>query len=509
MPKTLRLILGDQLNIKHSWFNEIQDEVIYVLMEVKTESEYVKHHIQKIVGFFTAMRDFSQELIQQGHKVKYYKISDENNAQNFFDNLSKLIHEHQIELFEYQEPDEYRLDKILKDICGKLGLKSNMLSSEHFLTDRYEVRDFFGEKNYLMENFYRQMRKKWDVMMENGKPLGEKWNYDHENRKKIPKTLEIPKPFEFNNDVSTVLEEIEKKDIPYFGDIDPKNFNWPVNRKQGLEILDHFLDKLIENYGPYQDALDTRSWTNFHSRISFALNLKMIGVEEVIEKAEAKLEGADDPNIASIEGFIRQILGWREYMRGVYWSKMPNYSDSNFFGFSDELPNWFWDGNTKMNCMSYSVGQSLKHSYAHHIQRLMVTGNFALLMQCDPNEVDAWYLGVYIDAIEWVEITNTRGMSQFADGGLLSSKPYISSANYINKMGDYCKDCHYNHKLKHEEYSCPFNSLYWYFLESQRDKIEKNPRMKMPYNILNKMNPEDKEKIMDRAEFLLSNRHNL
>ncbi len=509
MFHTLRLILGDQLKENHSWFSEKNSSVLYVLMEVKAESDYVKHHIQKLMGFFAAMRNFAQTLERNGHNVKYYKISDVDNQHSFENNIRTLIEEHNIKKFEYQEADEYRLDHLLKSLSGKLNIDYEVFNSEHFIADRNAVSEFFGEKEFLMEGFYRHMRRKHNILIENGKSYGGTWNYDQQNRKKFPNGMKIPEPYTFAYDLSEIKKEIDNADLKYFGNVDEQNFIWPLNRADGLLLLEEFISKNLVNFGPYQDAMGEKSWSNFHARLSFALNLKMISPMEVIKRVEKTYRDLGDNHLSSIEGFIRQILGWREYMRGVYWAKMPGYDKENFFGFSSVLPKAFWTGKTKMNCLEHSIGQSLDYAYAHHIQRLMVTGNFALLMQTDPDEVDAWYLGIYIDAIEWVEITNTRGMSQYADGGLLSSKPYISSANYINKMSSYCKSCHYDHKKKYGENACPFNSLYWNFLESQKSKLESNPRMGMMYKLLDKMDEDEKGRVLDQAKYYLENRDSL
>lgn len=509
MFHTIRLILGDQLNERHSWYSKKDDSILYLMMEIKPETENVKHHIQKLIGYFSSMRNFAQTLEENGHKVKYYKISDSDNAQSFEKNFVDLINKYNIKKLEYQEPDEFRLDHLLKSLSGKLDIEKEIHSSEHFISERPEVAEFFGEKEFRMESFYRHMRKKHNILMDGSKPEGGEWNYDQENRKKLPKSLEIPEPYTFDYDLSEIKKEIDDANLDYFGNVDEKKFIWPTKRRDGLKLLREFISNNLENFGPYQDAMSERSWSNFHARLSFALNLKMISPIEVIERVEEAYSEMGKDHLSSVEGFIRQILGWREYMRGIYWAKMPEYENENFFGFTSSLPEFFWTGETKMKCLEHSIGQSLDYAYAHHIQRLMVTGNFALLMQCDPDEVDAWYLGVYIDAVQWVEITNTRGMSQYADGGLLSSKPYISSANYINKMSSYCKNCQYDPKKKYGDNACPFNSLYWNFLDSQKDKLASNPRMGMMYSLLKKMDSKEKSKILEQAEYYLENRNEL
>jgi deoxyribodipyrimidine photolyase-related protein len=511
MSKTLRLILGDQLNSNHSWFSKADSSVIYVMMEIRTETDYAKHHIQKVVGFFSAMRSFSESLKLANHNVIYIRLNDENNLQSFDKNFETLISEHQITNFEYQFPDEYRLDKLLKDFCEKLTIKSAVVDSEHFYTSRNELGDFFeGKKTLLMESFYRSMRKKHDVLMENDKPLTGKWNYDDDNRKKLPKNHKPISPLVFNNNVSNILAEIHKTDIKTIGTIDAENFVWPINRKQSLELLDFFVSECLSLFGSYQDAMTPNEWSLYHSRISFSMNIKMISPQEVIDKAIAEWrKRPDEIEYNQLEGFVRQIIGWREYMRGIYWLKMPDYATMNFFDNQEKLPEWFWTGNTKMNCMKDAINQSLNYAYAHHIQRLMITGNFALLAGVHPDEIDAWYLGIYIDAIEWVEITNTRGMSQFADGGIVGTKPYVSSASYIDKMSHYCGSCFYKKALKTGDKACPFNSLYWNFYDKNEDKLGKNPRIGMMYNVWRKMQPEHKADLLAQADFYLKNINNL
>ena len=300
--------------------------------------------------------------------------------------------------------------------------------------------------------------------MENGEPATGKWNYDHDNRKKLPKGLEPPKPKYFKRDVSDLVNVINEAGVETIGRIEPSNFIWPVTKEEGAEMLDFFIDECLPQFGMFQDAMTPEYWSLFHSRLSFLINSKVLHPLTVVRAVEEAWQRQPDRvTIAQAEGFIRQVLGWREYMRGIYWAKMPEYAEHNFFDHQRPLPEWYWTGDTKMKCLSHSINQSLDHAYAHHIQRLMVTGNFALLAGIHPDAVDAWYLGIYIDAIEWVEITNTRGMSQFADGGIVGSKPYVSSGSYIHKMSHYCKECAYNVKDKFGQNACPFNSLYWDF----------------------------------------------
>ncbi|MDO8966605.1 cryptochrome/photolyase family protein [Algoriphagus sp.] len=500
MAKTLRLILGDQLNIQHSWYQEVDDSVRYLMMEMRQETDYVTHHIQKIVGFFLSMRTFAQALTEAGHQVIYLNLDDPENQQNLKEQLNFLISKEGFERFEYQLPDEYRLDKILKDICEKLPIPSASFDTEHFLTTRDFLKDFFkGKKTYLMETFYREMRKKYNILMDDKEPLTGQWNYDHDNRASLKDKKLLQKALIRPKKVSEIVELLEKSGVKTIGKIDAENYPWPVSRAESLEILEYFCENLLMHFGAYQDALTTWDPYLFHSRLSFSMNTKMISPLEVVQTVEKYwYQHQNTISIAQVEGFIRQIIGWREYMRGIYWAKMPEFSGMNFFGHDNKLPDWFWTGNTKMNCLKQSIGQSLDLAYAHHIQRLMVTGNFALLAGIHPDEVDQWYLGIYIDAIEWVEITNTRGMSQFADGGIVGTKPYVSSANYIKKQGNYCSGCAYDSNKKAGQGACPFNSLYWHFYDRNRDKLEKNPRIGMAYRTWDKM--KNQKELIDQAE---------
>ncbi len=502
MSNIFRLILGDQLNSLHSWYTHVRPEIIYIMMEIEPETSYVVHHIQKVTGFFAAMRQFSDMLQKKGHEVHYIRYDDPANKHSFEENIIHLIESHSVSLFEYQEPDEYRLDAQFKKFCRKLSIPSQMYTSEHFYTGRYELRDFFSDnKKPIMENFYRNMRQKHQVLMDNEKPVGNKWNFDKSNRKRLDKNISIPEPLKFKHDVTEIHQMILKAGIQTIGAIDPVNFPWPLNRKEALGMLDDFLKKYLSRFGTFQDAMDTNYPFVFHSRISFALNTKMISPREVVELAVKHWsQKSDEISIAQIEGFVRQILGWREYMRGIYWRNMPEFAKMNYFEHSQKLPEFYWTAKTKMNCMSHAIRQSLELSYAHHIQRLMLTGNFGLLTGVHPDEMDKWYLGIYIDALEWVEITNTRGMSQFADGGIVGTKPYVSSANYINKMSNYCKDCHYDMKKRYGDKACPFNSLYWRFYIKHEHLLRDNIRAAMVYNLIKKMDPEERLKIKKQAD---------
>ena len=505
--KTLRLILGDQLNINHSWFEKTDENVVYVMAEMRQETDYVKHHIQKVVAFFLSMRSFTSDLKLKKHQVVYFEINDSENPQNLEKLIQNCIEKYKIDKFEYQLPDEYRLDEQLKSICNSLKIETNSIDSEHFYTTRFELKNFFeGKKMLLMETFYRSMRKNHNVLMKGSQPVGDQWNFDHDNRLKYKGQVPIPEEKNFHKNVTEIVTEIEKAGITTFGSLDKTNFSWPTSRAECLDVLDYFCTNLLKHFGDYEDASHTDEKFLFHSRLSFAMNSKMLSPKEVVDTVVAFYhENEAEITISQVEGFVRQILGWREYVRGIYWKEMPNYSKMNKLENHNKLPDFYWTGNTKMSCMQKAISQSLTEAYAHHIQRLMIIGNFSLLTQMDPDEVDNWYLGVYIDAIEWVELPNTRGMSQYADGGILATKPYVSSGSYINKMSNYCTNCHYSVKDKFGDNACPFNTLYWNFLDEKKEYFANNQRMGMMMNMLKKMNPEELYKIKVKANEIISN----
>ena len=514
--RTLRLLLGDQLNADHSWWQEAPGDVVTVLMESRQETDYARHHVQKVVAFFLAMRSFATERIAEGHNLHYLPIDAPTANRPMMDVLRELVQASGATEVRFQAPDEWRLDELFRSAMNtwpsELGVSVCMDNTEHFLTDRNDLAEHFkGKKQYLMESFYRMMRRRHDVLLDSaGQPEGGKWNYDANNRKKLPKGHVPPAPRLWERDVTDLLADLETAGVKTVGRVDAARFGWPVTRDEGLALLDIFVEELLPRFGDFQDALTEDSWTVYHSRLSFAMNVKLLHPREVIAAVEQKWR--TDPNHASIEqaeGFIRQILGWREYMRGVYWAHMPEYANMNFFQHERKLPAWFWTGETGMRCLQHAIGQTLDHAYAHHIQRLMVTGNFALLAGIDPDEVDQWYLGVYIDAIEWVEMTNTRGMSQFADGGIVGTKPYVSSANYMHKMGPHCASCKYKRQSKTEDDACPFNSLYWHFHARNRDLLERNPRIGMVYRTWDKMPPAQQQALLDRGDSVLANLEHL
>ena len=504
---TLRLILGDQLNPQHSWFRSPQADVVFVMMELRSETDYVLHHAQKIISIFAAMRDLSRHLLENGHRVHYLAIDDAANTHSFEGNLAALIHHYQAQVFEYQDPDEWRVDQHLAAYSAALAKTQSIIctqvSSEHFFTERHEAGELFaGRKKWLMETFYRHMRARHEVLMEEGKdakkPMGGQWNFDAENRKAWPGLPREPADWRKPHDHSALWKEIEKAGVKSFGEPNAAAIAWPLNRAEALQHLESFITHALPHFGDFQDAMSTKAWRLFHSLLSFALNTKMLNPREVVARADSAARSGAAP-MAAAEGFIRQILGWREYVRGFYWAHGPDYATQNFFDHQLPVPGWFWTGETKMRCMAAALGQSLREAHAHHIQRLMVIGNFSLLAGLNPKPLHHWYLGIYIDAFEWVELPNTVGMSQFADGGLLATKPYVSSAAYIDRMGDYCKGCHYDKKLREGERACPFNALYWDFHVQQKAKLVNNPRIGMVYRQLEKMSKESIKALQTQA----------
>lgn len=501
----LRLLLGDQLNPLHGWFRQPQAQVVYALMEIRQETDYVRHHAQKILGIFAAMREFARQLQTAGHRVHYLRIDDPQNRHALPANLDNLLQRYQASRFEYQLPDEHRLDVQLNDYVRRQTIPCQPVDSEHFYTTRTDAAEWFaGKPHWLMEVFYRRMRVKHRVLLtDNRRPLGGQWNYDHDNRKSWPGQPPAPADFRPRHDHSALWQSVAAAGVNSFGEANASQFGWPVHRLEALQQLAHFIEQVLPHFGRYQDAMSQHHWRLFHSLLSFALNCKMLNPREVIAAAEIAYHNGNVP-LAAAEGFIRQILGWREYVRGVYWAQMPGYAEHNYFNHQRPLPKWFWTADTRMRCLAHAIGQSLQQAYAHHIQRLMVIGNFALLAGINPRQVHEWYLGVYIDAFEWVELPNTLGMSQFADGGLLATKPYVSSAAYIDRMSDYCKGCFYDKKLRIGEKACPFNALYWDFFIRHQPRLAKNPRLTMVYRNVDKLSVTELQGIRQQVESVLN-----
>ena len=505
----LCLLLGDQLNLQHSWFEKCNSNTLFVIAELHQEAVYVKHHIQKLCAFFSAMEHFAKELTKQGHAVLHLTLDETQEYATLPALLQALCEQYGIASFHYQRPDEYRLLQQLEPLDLGDEIDIDCCDTEHFLLTWSELPQWVKPKQHnRLEIFYRKMRKQFDILMDGDKPAGDQWNFDSDNRKalKADDLKEIPDPLLFENDVEAILERIERHRIPHFGRTGT-TLLWPVNREQAQKLLDFFCGHCLPRFGLFQDAMSGKHkhrWSLYHSRLSFAINSKILSPIEVIDAAIAAYQSAPSKiTLSQIEGFVRQILGWREFIRAIYWVNMPDYRQLNALQAKQPLPGFFWHGDTQMNCLKQAIQQSLDYAYAHHIQRLMVTGTFCLLAGIDPQAVDDWYLGIYIDAIEWVEMPNTRGMSQFADNGYVATKPYAASGNYINKMSDYCSDCHYKVKEKVGDKACPFNSLYWHFMVKHRQKFEKNPRIGMVYRNWDKQKKEIKTATLERAKWCL------
>ena len=505
--KEFRLLLGDQLNEAHPWLREVDPQVVYLMMELRSETDYVVHHLQKVVAFFAAMRALAKKLREAGHEVWYLSLDDPRNRQSFAENLRWILATAPEARWAYQLPDEYRLDLQLQAAASELNRPVRVVDSEHFLCQRSAVADFFaGKKQYLLESFYRHLRKQNGLLMEGSKPVGGQWNFDADNRKRYDGKTPLPPALEVSNEVSELVKLVRNSGVKTLGTLQGNRISWPIDRQQSGRVLEHFCQHALPYFGSFQDALSEVDPFLFHSRLSFALNAKLLHPREVLDRVIQEWQRRPaEISLAQVEGFVRQILGWREYIRGIYWAEMPGYAQLNVLGHQQRLPSWFWNGQTRMRCLQHSIGQSLEQAYAHHIQRLMVTGNFALLAGIDPEEVDRWYLGIYIDAIEWVELPNTRGMSQFADGGLVATKPYVSSANYLRKMGSYCENCAYDPKLRTGPGACPFNSLYWEFHDRHRARLATNPRIGMVYRTWDKMAGHEQEEIRQQARRIREN----
>ncbi|AJI45178.1 cryptochrome/photolyase family protein [Francisella tularensis subsp. novicida] len=503
--RTLRLILGDQLSQSISSLKDCDKANDVVMMcEVMKEASYVKHHKKKLVYIFSAMRHFALQLHKLGYKVCYTKLDDPKNTGSFYSEIQRVVEKLGIQKLIVTEPGEYRVLKDIQSWQKDFSINVEIRTDDRFLATIDEFAKW--SKNYKqlrMEYFYRYMRIKHDILLDNdGNPEGGQWNYDSQNRKTPSSDMQIPKPYKSTADDITkrVIELVEQTFVDNFGNIKP--FNYAVTREQALEALDLFINERLSSFGDYQDAmLEGQAWM-YHSHISMYINSGLLLPMECIKAAVKAYYNGQAP-LNAVEGFIRQILGWREFVRGVYWLKMPDYRDMNYLEATRKLPSFYWDANTKMNCLYQCVKETKQNAYAHHIQRLMVLGNFALLTGVDPKYVNEWYLLVYADAYEWVELPNVSGMVLFADGGYLASKPYAASGSYIKKMSNYCDKCHYSFNKKNGIDACPFNYLYWDFLARNKSKLATNPRLAMIYKSYEKMTDEKKELIrQDSKKFL-------
>ena len=500
MVTRLVLVLGDQLTPDVAALREADKSAdVVVMAEVADEGSYVPHHPKKIALILSAMRHFADELRDDGWTVAYTKLDDHDNAGSIAGELLRRAEEHDASEVIATRPGEWRLIEALED----MPLTVRLHEDDRFVCSHKEFEDWAeGRKELRMEYFYRQMRRKTGLMMEGDKPAGDKWNFDHDNRKPADADMLRSKPMQFTPDDITedVLDLVEKRFGNHFGELRP--FWFAVTRGQARRALDHFARELLECFGDYQDAMLRDDKFLHHSILSPYLNIGLLSPLEICERVEKEWQDGNAP-INAAEGYIRQVIGWREYMRGIYFLEGPDYPRRNQLKHQRALPDLYWGGDTGMECLKRAVEQTRDEAYAHHIQRLMVTGNFALLAGINPTELHEWYLSVYADAFEWVEAPNTVGMSQFADGGIVGSKPYVSSGNYIDKMSDYCGSCAYSVKKKTGQGACPFNLLYWHFLTRHRDRFEKNPRMAQMYRTWDRMDQDKRETVIAEAEDFL------
>ncbi len=491
--KSLRLILGDQLSPDITALNGADKaRDVLLMVEVAEEAAYAPHHKQKLAFIFAAMRHYAAERRAEGLTVDYVTLEDAANTGSFTGEVARAIARHQPDALIVTEPSEWRVEQMIRNWAG---VDVVIREDDRFFCTRGEFNAWAtGRNSYRMEFFYREMRKKTGLLMDGKNPRGGEWNYDSENRKPPPKGLKPAPAPRFAPDAITraVLDMVARKFARNFGDLE--TFGWATTRLDALNALDHFITHALQHFGDYQDAMVEGEPFLWHAVISPYLNAGLLSPREVCAAAEK----ADAP-LNAIEGFIRQIIGWREYVRGLYWLKMPDYAATNHLNAHRKLPWFYWSGETEMNCLAQAISDTKRNAYAHHIQRLMVTGNFALLAGLEPREVEEWYLAVYVDAYDWVELPNTHGMVLFADGGLLASKPYAASGAYINRMSNYCKGCRYDVKQKLGPDACPFNYLYWDFLIRNEEKLKGNMRLAMPYMNLGRMKDDDREAIVREA----------
>ncbi len=497
---TLIPVLGDQLSHGLASLQGVmRGNVVILMMEVVEEATYVRHHKRKIAFLFSAMRHHAEALRNDGWTVDYVTLDDPENTGGFTGEVARAIGRHDPETIIVTEAGEHRVNAMMAAWETLFGVPIQIRPDTRFIASHAEFDAWADERKQLrMEYFYRDMRRKTGLLMNGSKPEGGEWNYDKDNRKPAGRGATMPGlPYFAPDDVTqTVLALVASRFGDHIGRLD--GFGIAVTRPQALEAQAHFLKVSLPRFGDFQDAMLTGEPFMYHAHLSFYLNAGLLDPLELCRAVEHEYRAGRVP-LNAAEGFIRQIIGWREYVRGIYFWAGPEYGTRNFLNAKRPLPGWYWTGETDMHCLRQAIGQTIDHAYAHHIQRLMVTGNYALLIGADPDDVDRWYLEVYADAYEWVEQPNTRGMILFGDGGLLGSKPYASSGAYINKMSDYCSHCRYDVKQRTGPDACPFNALYWDFLARNREKLGGNQRLAMPYRTWDKMEPLTRTALRDQA----------
>jgi deoxyribodipyrimidine photolyase-related protein len=488
-------IIGDQLWRQSAAIASVPLGTPIIMIESLDHIKVRPYHKQKLVLIWSAMRHFAEELVREGHQVEYVEAAD------FSSPLKAWIKSQGIQELRLTAPTDRSFAQMVAGLA--LDCQLNLFENNHFLWTETEFQTWAKDrKRLLMEDFYRQCRRRFNLLMESdGQPMGGQWNFDQENRKPPKKndpSFNPPAPLEFSPDAITqkVIAKVQRLKIPTYGKLD--TFTWAVTRSDALKVLDNFITQRLETFGPYQDAMVTGQDTMWHALLSPYINLSLIHPLEVVQAVERHQQ---DTNFSSIEGFIRQVIGWREYMRGVYSIAPSDYGDRNWFGHQEALPEFFWDaGLAKMNCLKQCLDQTERTGYAHHIQRLMILSNFALVAGIEPQAIENWFHAAYIDAYDWVMKTNVLGMGQYADGGMLASKPYASSANYVNKMSDYCKSCRYDYKARIGDKACPFNYFYWDFLHRHREKLTTQGRMSFILKNLDKMTEAELTEIRELAD---------
>jgi deoxyribodipyrimidine photolyase-related protein len=500
----LRIILGDQVSLGLATLDDLdpgRDTVL--MMEVMQETTYVRHHKQKIVLVLSAMRHFADVLRQRGVSVDYVKLDAPDNTGSLTTEVQRAVARHKPCRIVVTEPGEWRVQALVEDWASLNGTPVEVRPDDRFFASRARFAAWArGRRSWRMEHFYREMRREHGILMEGAQPAGGVWNYDPANRKRLPARTIPPVRLRFRPDAITreVMALVECRFADHFGRLE--DFGWPVTRADAMLALDDFMAHGLPSFGDYQDAMKAGAPFLFHSLLAPALNLGLLSPREVCRAAEAAWRLGTAP-LNAVEGFVRQILGWREYVRGVYWTLMPDYADRNALDATRTLPAFYWTGETAMRCLREAIGGTARYAYSHHIQRLMVTGNFALLAGVAPREIERWYLAVYADAFEWVEMPNTLGMAVFADGGQMASKPYAASGAYIDRMSNFCSGCAYDVKQKIGPNACPFNYLYWAFLIRQKDRLSGNPRLAMPYRALAGWPRERETEILAEADAFL------
>ncbi len=501
--RRLVVIFGDQLDAEAAWRDDFDRERDAVLMmEVEAESRHVPSHKQRTVLFLSAMRHFAVALRDSGVRVHYVALEDDDNTQDFQSEINRAIESLQPACVACVLPGEWRVRRIIKSVCQAKSIVLELLDDRHFFTTPDEFSNWArGRKSIVLEHFYRRERKRLNVLMDEGNPVGGAWNFDKENRQTFKGAPRPPSPPSFKPDsiTSEVIDLVERRLSNLPGSLD--SFDWPVTREQATQCLSDFVENRLAKFGPYQDAMWSDQRTLYHSRLSSALNLKLLSPRECVDSVVRAFYAGHAP-LNSVEGFVRQLIGWREFIRGIYWREGDDYADRNGLLARGSLPEFYWDGDTDMACMRDSLQQVIDDGHGHHIQRLMVTGNFALIAGVHPRAISGWYLGMYVDGIDWVTLPNTLGMSQHADGGVVGTKPYAASGAYINRMSNYCKDCQYDVKSRTGQDACPFNTLYWHFLIRNRDRLGSNQRMALVMKNLESMDEHEQVTITREGDAL-------